>query len=126
MQLFSPHPLFLQGMRINDKHNASLEGTLDKCSEIQSLRLSSEDLASQGSQLLAQGSKTLEEAKTFFSKLDGTFDNMKKTGLLLVTNAPFCSPTYLVPHLQPNQTNIFKQIFYSHILDDFLTLIFQF
>ena len=72
-------------MRTNDKHNASLEGTLGKCSQIQSLRLSGEDLAKQGSELLAQGSKTLEESKTFFVKLDGTFDNMKKTGLLLVS-----------------------------------------
>ena len=58
---------------------------MGKCSQIQSLRLSGEDLAKQGAELLAQGSKTLEESKTFFAKLDGTFDNMKKTGLLLVS-----------------------------------------
>ena len=74
----------LQGTRTNERHSASLTSTIEKCSKVQTLRKSGEDLNDQGSSLLDQGSKLLDEAKTFFRNLDTTFDNMKRSGLQLV------------------------------------------
>ncbi len=73
-----------KGLRINDKHNTSLVATIDKCSQVQTLRVDGEELNTQGSRLLADGSKVLDEAKNFFQNLVGTFERMKKTGLQLV------------------------------------------
>ena len=115
------------GMKTNDKHLTSLEGTIEKCTQIQSLRfdslkklevfsktknyfickkkqsssikqilrnmffvklicrVSGEELNTQGSNLLAEGSKILDDAKNFFANLDGTFEKMKTTGVQLVS-----------------------------------------